>query len=92
MTDADPPMPTGTTVAPGPGGQEGHAVVQVGDDRAGPALPLGEQDEHLAGLEHLLGLAERFAVGRLAVHRKGAEGGEEAGQQADCCHRLSLAM
>jgi hypothetical protein len=43
MTDAEPPMPTGTTVAP----------VRA----ARKALALGEEDEDLPGVEDLLGPA-----------------------------------
>ena len=67
---------------PGAGGQEGHPFVQVLHHRSRPPFPFGEQDEHLPGLQHLLGPAQGLPVGRLPVDREGTHGGEDAGQPA----------
>ena len=91
MTEAEPPIPTGTTVAPVRAARKAAPSCRSSITGPDPPLPLGEQDEDLTGLEHLLGPAQRLPVGRLAVHGEGAEGGQDAGQQP-VFHRLSLAM
>ena len=74
-------MPTGTTVAPVRAARKATPSWRSCDHRPGATLTLGEQDEHLAGVEDLLGPAQRLAVGRLAVDGEGPDRGKDPGQQ-----------
>ena len=91
ITDAEPPIPTGTTVAPVRAARKATPSCRSSTTGPGPPLAFGEQDQHLPGLQHLLGPAERLPVGRLPVDGEGPDGGEDPGQQR-FFHRLSLAM
>ena len=84
--------PDGHDGGPGAGGQEGHSLVEVLDDRPGAALALGEQDQDLAGLEHLLGPAQGLPVGRLPVDGEGPDASAGSWPAAPFFQRLSLAM
>ena len=81
MASAVPPIPMGTMGAPVRAAEEGGALVEVLDHGPRPSGALGEQDEHVAAFEDVLGPVEREAVGPVAVDREGAHRVEERAQQ-----------
>ncbi len=91
MTEADPPMPTGTTVAPVRAARK--ATPSCRSWTTGPVRrsPSGNKIEHLAGVEHLLGPPQGLAVGRLPVDGERPDGREDLANRP-FFQRLSLAM
>ncbi len=81
MAWAVPPMPMGTMAAPVRAARK--AAPSCRSSTTGPARrrALGEQDEHVAALEHVLGPLEGQAVRRVAVDGEGADGVEEGPEQ-----------
>ena len=74
IATSEPPMPTGTMTEPVRARPRKAAPSkQLLDHRPALARALGEQNQELVALQHLLGVAHGLAVGRVAVHREGAE-------------------